>query len=120
MNITMNRAIMMAMATIFVAVLAAVRDGQALNCEQVETTISPCREYLRDGGATPPKECCDAVKSLVSIAPSQQDRQTACECLKAAASHSDIKVDLAAKLPTDCGVPATVPISPNINCQIIS
>ncbi|VFQ96928.1 unnamed protein product [Cuscuta campestris] len=106
----------MAMAT---AVLAVAVPGHALDCTQVDSAISPCLTYLRDGAAAaaPPRECCDAVKSLVSIAPSQQERQTACECLKAAAARTPIKADLAAGLPAGCGVSTTVPISPDVNCQ---
>ncbi|CAA3022260.1 non-specific lipid-transfer A-like [Olea europaea subsp. europaea] len=49
-----------------------------------------------------------------------QDRQTACGCLKTAASHyTNLKPDAASQLPTKCGVSIGVPISPTVDCREI-
>nr|GLL18712.1 non-specific lipid-transfer protein A-like [Ipomoea trifida] len=113
----MNRAMATA-AILIAAVLAALpRPGQAVDCAQVDFTVSPCLAYLQIGGDAPPQPCCDAVNALIRITPSQQDRQDACECLKAAAPTFGIKAEVAAGLPAKCGVSTGVPISPDINCQ---
>ncbi|XP_019177909.1 PREDICTED: non-specific lipid-transfer protein A-like [Ipomoea nil] len=114
----MNRA-MASAAILIAAVLAALRPGQAVDCGLVDFTVSPCLAYLQNGGDAPPQQCCDAVNSLIRITPSQQDRQDACECLKAVAPTLGVKAEVATGLPGKCGVSTGVPISTDINCQSI-
>ncbi|XP_019177906.1 PREDICTED: non-specific lipid-transfer protein A-like [Ipomoea nil] len=111
----MNRA--MAPVIFIAAVLAAVRLGQAIDCQTVDLIISSCLGYLQEGGAHPPMECCDSFRNLLRGTPTQQDRRDACECLKATAARPDIKADVAAVLPWSCGLASSITISRDINCQ---
>ncbi|CAI9758652.1 unnamed protein product [Fraxinus pennsylvanica] len=112
-------------AVILLVVVAIVhmfmaKPGEAVSCGQVESQISPCLTYLSQGG-TPTAACCSGVKSLSQSLQNTQDRQTACGCLKTAASrYPNLKQDAASQLPTKCGVTIGVPISPTVDCSKIS
>ncbi|XP_019185324.1 PREDICTED: non-specific lipid-transfer protein A-like [Ipomoea nil] len=107
----------MAPVIFITAVLAALQLGQALNCHQVDLYIDSCLGYLQGGSAHPPMPCCDSFRDLLRQTPAQQDRQAACECLKATAARPDIKADVAAVLPRSCGLISSFTISRDINCQ---
>ncbi|KAL3525938.1 hypothetical protein ACH5RR_014310 [Cinchona calisaya] len=98
-------------------IFLVVRPSQALSCGQVSGAVAPCISYLTQGGS-PTQQCCNGVKSLRDLIPTQPDRQTACNCLKAAASsYPSIKPDAASNLPGRCGVPINIPISTSTNCN---
>ncbi|CAA2990868.1 non-specific lipid-transfer A-like [Olea europaea subsp. europaea] len=106
--------VVVAMVQLFMA-----KPGAAISCGQVESQISPCLTYLSEGG-TPSPSCCSGVKTLSQSLQTTQDRQTACGCLKTAASHyTNLKPDAASQLPTKCGVSIGVPISPTVDCSKI-
>lgn len=97
--------------------LVVVELGEAITCGEVEGALSPCVPYLTQGG-DPSGSCCNGVKKLVQTTPTRQDRQDACECMKAAATHySNLKPDAASNLPSRCGVTTALPVSPSINCK---
>ncbi|KAK4346593.1 hypothetical protein RND71_032932 [Anisodus tanguticus] len=107
------------LVTLLMFLAVVVQLGEAINCGQVDATLVPCVPYLTQGG-DPSGPCCDGVKSLVQMTPTQQDRQDACECMKAAAArYSNLKPDAASNLPSRCGVTTNIPISPTINCKSV-
>ncbi|XP_073119847.1 non-specific lipid-transfer protein 1-like [Henckelia pumila] len=107
-------------AIILLVVLAvvstAVRPGEAISCGDVQGALYPCLGYLASGG-DPSSECCSGVSNLSNSVQSQQDRQTACYCLKSAASSFPVQQDAAANLPGRCGVSIGYSISPNVDCS---
>ncbi|KAF3635561.1 Non-specific lipid-transfer protein 1 [Capsicum annuum] len=97
--------------------VVVVQLGEAITCGEVDLSLAPCLPYLIQGG-DPPVPCCDGVKKLVQITPTQQDRQVACECVKsAAARYTNLKPDAATNLLSRCGVTTNIPISPTIDCK---
>ncbi|KAJ8550769.1 hypothetical protein K7X08_000139 [Anisodus acutangulus] len=88
-----------------------------VTCGTVATDLSPCLDYVRMGGAIP-VTCCNGIRSLFSAASSTQDRQTVCSCLKSAAGAiNGVNLQLAAALPSRCGVNIPYKISPSIDCS---
>ncbi|KAK9159283.1 hypothetical protein Scep_005857 [Stephania cephalantha] len=79
-----------------------------------ETYIVPPLPPNR-GWASP--DCCNGVKSLLSLASTPADRKIACGCLKQAASGSTINPNYAAQLPGKCGVSIPYPISRSVDCS---
>ncbi|OIT08064.1 PREDICTED: non-specific lipid-transfer protein A-like [Nicotiana attenuata] len=107
-----------------IAVLAMIQlmfePGQALTCVQVDASLAPCIPYLTQGG-DPSAACCSGVKSLTGLAQTTADKKEACNCVKAAANrYANLKDDAAQALPTKCGVTMDIPVSRNVNCDIIS
>ena len=91
--------------------------AEALSCGQVTSSVAPCMNYLKTGGAVP-AACCNGIRSLNSAAKNTADRQAACNCLKSASgSIKGINLSLAAGLPGKCGVSVPYKISPSTNCQ---
>ncbi|KZV49696.1 non-specific lipid-transfer protein A-like [Dorcoceras hygrometricum] len=103
-------------AIFLVVVSLVVRPGEGLSCGDVQGSLSPCLQYLSSGGE-PSADCCNGVSNLSNSVQSQQDRQTACNCIKSAASSFSIQPDAAASLPGRCGVSIGYSISPNVDCS---
>ncbi|KAK6129243.1 hypothetical protein DH2020_036952 [Rehmannia glutinosa] len=109
-----------AILLVVVAVVSlAATPGDAVSCGDVQGSLSPCLAYLT-GGGEPTDSCCGGVKSLLGNLQSQQDRQTACNCMKSAASSFGVRSDSAANLPGKCGVSIGMTVSPNIDCSQVS
>ncbi|XP_027154336.1 non-specific lipid-transfer protein A-like [Coffea eugenioides] len=107
-----------AVVSLVLVLVLVARPGEAITCEQVTHELEPCVPYLTQGG-TPSSSCCSGVKNLGSI-PTQQDRRTACNCVKSAAGHfPNLKPDAATSLPGRCGVSLPFPISSSTNCNSI-
>lgn len=100
-----------------ITTMVMVEPGQAINCQQVASCLSPCLAYLTGQAKDPGATCCNGVQTLKSSTPTTADRRAACECMKNVGSHYDIKEDLAWKLPGLCGVQLTIPITKNVNCN---
>ena len=94
------------------------KPGQAaVSCQDVNEALAACIPYLTSGG-TPSTACCGGVGRLQKLAPTTEDKQAACNCVKDAAAHlPDIKEDAAASLPAKCNVQVSFPISKSTNCQ---
>ncbi|KAI7748709.1 hypothetical protein M8C21_029967 [Ambrosia artemisiifolia] len=91
--------------------------AEALSCNDVLSKLSPCINYLENGGSVP-AACCKGVKGLNAAAKSTADKKTACGCMKNAyQSLSDIKSDNAEGLPRKCGVNIPYKISMNTDCN---
>ncbi|XP_010091033.2 non-specific lipid-transfer protein 1 [Morus notabilis] len=101
------------------AVVVGAPLAEAITCGQVSSSVAPCINYLKVGGAVP-AACCNGVRSLNSAAKTTADRQAACNCLKtASASIKGINLSLAAGLPGKCGVSVPYKISPSTNCNSV-
>ncbi|XP_073298270.1 non-specific lipid-transfer protein AP10-like [Primulina huaijiensis] len=106
----------MILLVVLAVVSMAVRPGEAISCGDVQGYLSPCLQYLTSGG-DPSSQCCSGVSGLSGSLQSQQDRQTACYCMKSAASSIPVQQDAAANLPGRCGVSVGYSISPNVDCS---
>ena len=103
-------------AMVFMVVVSAPI-AHAITCGQVSSSVAPCINYLRKGGA-PPGACCNGVKSLNAAAKTTADRRAACTCLKTLSiGTSGINLGNAASLPSKCGVSIPYTISPSTNCN---
>ncbi|KAL6551556.1 hypothetical protein OROGR_007710 [Orobanche gracilis] len=113
------KGVIVMISAVVAAVMLAAMPGEALSCGDVHGSLLPCLGYLTGGGG-PSGSCCGGVRNLVGYLRSQQDRQTACYCMKSAASSYNVRSDMASNLPGKCGVSIGMTISPNIDCSRIS
>ncbi|XP_010252074.1 PREDICTED: non-specific lipid-transfer protein 1-like [Nelumbo nucifera] len=98
-------------------VVAAPNAEAAITCGMVATQMTPCVNYLQNGGPVP-AACCNGVKTLYGAAKTTPDRQTTCSCMKSAATQvPTIKVGNAASLPGKCGITIPYKISPTTDCS---
>ncbi|PON51598.1 Lipid transfer protein/Par allergen [Parasponia andersonii] len=110
--------IKIACVAVMVMVVAAPA-AEAITCGQVTSSLAPCINYARVGGAIPPS-CCNGIRTLNNLAKTTADRQTACKCLQSAASTiKGINFSLVAGLPGKCGVNIPYKISPSTNCASV-
>ncbi|GAU30835.1 hypothetical protein TSUD_267550 [Trifolium subterraneum] len=92
----------------------------AISCGTVTINIAPCIGYVRSG-AGPSERCCAGVKRINDAAVTTPDRQAACKCLKSTASAiPGLKDDLAAGLPSKCGVNIPYKIGSSTDCATIT
>ncbi|KAL7140958.1 hypothetical protein ABFS83_08G022200 [Erythranthe nasuta] len=114
---------MKGVAVVFVVVLAVVSlaatPGEAVSCGELQSALAPCLSYLT-GGGEPSESCCGGLRSASGSIQSTPDRQTACYCMKSAASTYNVPTDTAASLPGKCGVSVGMTVSPNVDCSQIS
>jgi hypothetical protein len=104
--------VVLAMCMIFEPISEA-----ALSCGTVTSNVAPCIGYVK-GGPGPSQACCAGVKRLNAAAATTPDRQTACNCLKSAAGAiSGLDNNIAAGLPSKCGVNIPYKISTSTNCK---
>ncbi|PON92743.1 Lipid transfer protein/Par allergen [Trema orientale] len=104
---------------VVMAMVVAAPLAHALTCGQVSSSIGPCLNYLKTGGAVP-TACCNGIRSLSSAAKTKADRQAACRCLQSAAgSVKGLNPSLVAGLPGKCGVNVPYKISPSTNCNSV-
>ncbi|KAF5762699.1 putative plant lipid transfer protein/Par allergen [Helianthus annuus] len=117
---TMARMMMMKALCMMVAFMVVVAPyAEALSCSDVVSKLSPCINYLQNGGSVP-TACCNGVKGLNAAAKSTADKKTACGCMKNAYhSMSGIKANIALGLPKKCGVHIPYKISMSTNCNNI-
>ncbi|PON89651.1 Lipid transfer protein/Par allergen [Trema orientale] len=105
--------LVLAMAVFFMA-----KPGQAITCQQVDVALSSCVSYLTGNAGEPSLACCNGVSSIKQNTPTKTDRQTACQCVKDAATKiSSLKDDAAQQLPAKCKVQINVPISKTVDCN---
>lgn len=96
--------------------------GEAqVTCDGLVNALSPCSNYIFFGWAIPPPPaCCSAMKTVVDGFKTKQERQNACECMKAgAATATPDQLNRAQALPTNCKVPLPFQIGLNVNCSAI-
>ncbi|XP_027125097.1 non-specific lipid-transfer protein 1-like [Coffea eugenioides] len=92
--------------------------GQAqISCDTVDNDLFPCLSFVLNGGKVAPA-CCSGIKTLLSLAKTQTDRQSVCSCLKSVAqSATNGQLKNAAQIPHLCGVNLPFQISRNIDCS---
>ncbi|KAH6791148.1 hypothetical protein C2S51_006154 [Perilla frutescens var. frutescens] len=115
----MMKGVAVMVAVVVVVASLAPTPGEAVSCGDVQTSLSPCLAYLV-GGGEPTGTCCGGVRNLAGSLQSQQDRQTACSCMKSAASSYNIQPDSAVNLPGKCGVSLGIDVSPTVDCTQVS
>ncbi|KAI3819131.1 hypothetical protein L1987_12955 [Smallanthus sonchifolius] len=103
-----------------VFMVVAAPYAEAVTCDNVVSKLSPCLNYLKDGGKVP-AACCSSVRALNGAARSTSDKKTTCNCLKNAAKpfSGNIKTDNALGLPKKCGVNIPYKISMSTDCNSI-
>lgn len=89
----------------------------AVDCSDVVKTLSPCLNYLQNGGGMPSADCCAGANNLYSKATSTDNRQAICSCIKTAAAKINTNDAAAQGLPGSCGISLPVPISRDIDCS---
>ncbi|MFX6572608.1 non-specific lipid-transfer protein [Acinetobacter baumannii] len=90
----------------------------AIACNTVANLLTPCIDYVLNGGAVPPLNCCNGAKSLYNQAKTTPDRQAICNCLKSVAGQATPKIiNNAAALPGKCGISIPYKISPSTDCS---
>lgn len=107
----------LALALLVVAAPEGVKS--AIPCNQVVNDLSPCLNYVLNGGQVS-SECCVGVQTLYGAARTTQDRQGVCSCLKSVVSGypiSNSAANNAAALPARCGVNLPYKISPSTDCK---
>ncbi|GLJ47359.1 hypothetical protein SUGI_0999610 [Cryptomeria japonica] len=91
----------------------------AISCSTVVTDVTPCLSYVTGSDAQPTQGCCSGIKSLNAAAATTDDRRSACNCIKSAASSSNADYDKVGKMPGLCGVKLGYTITPSLNCNTI-
>ncbi|KAF9595731.1 hypothetical protein IFM89_003473 [Coptis chinensis] len=114
----MANSVVLKVALVIVAcmVVAAPSAEAAISCGVVVRSLTPCLTYLQRGGPVP-SACCNGVRSLNNAARSTPDRQTACGCLKTAASSAAVVQKYASVLPRICSVNLGYNVDPRIDCS---
>ncbi|KAG8384706.1 hypothetical protein BUALT_Bualt04G0146200 [Buddleja alternifolia] len=115
----MKGGVVVIIAVVLAVVALVATPGEAVSCGDIQSSLSPCIAYLT-GSGEPSESCCSGVRSLQASLQSQQDRQTACNCMKSAASSYGVQPNNAAALPGKCGVSIGVNINPNVECSQVS
>nr|ADR66945.1 non-specific lipid transfer protein [Prunus armeniaca] len=96
-----------------------IAQAQAITCGQVVSTLAPCINYVKSGGAVPPA-CCNGIRTLNGLAKTTADRQAACNRLKQlSGSIPGVNPNNAAALPGKCGVNVPYKISISTNCAAV-
>ncbi|KAL4381879.1 hypothetical protein AHAS_Ahas04G0177600 [Arachis hypogaea] len=105
-------------ALVCMTLITSVPKTKAVSCMQVVQQLTPCISYVENGGAVSP-QCCNGIRTLLSLAPARQDRQTVCTCIKNAIrgiNFNQNTLNLAAGLPSKCRVNIPYQISPSVDC----
>ncbi|KAF3447964.1 hypothetical protein FNV43_RR08671 [Rhamnella rubrinervis] len=111
--------VLKAVSIVLMCMVVGAPVARAITCGQVSRNLAPCIQYVRGGGAVPPG-CCSGIKSLNDAAKTTADRQAACNCLKTAAMNiPGLSPNLAAGLPSKCGVSIPYKISTSTNCASV-
>ncbi|PKI40949.1 non-specific lipid-transfer protein 1-like [Punica granatum] len=108
-------------ALMWLVVGAPDRVESAVTCNQVVNYLTPCVNYVLNGGMVP-QPCCTGVRTLYAAASTTQDRQGVCNCLKSVVNGSPISsssTNNAASLPGKCGVNLPYKISPSTDCKSV-
>nr|AGL08240.1 non-specific lipid transfer protein 1 [Cuphea paucipetala] len=97
------------------------RVESAVSCSQVVNYLTPCVNYVINGG-TVSRQCCGGVRSLYTAAGTTKDRQDVCNCIKSVVNGVPVSptyINNAASLPSKCGVRLPFKISPSTDCKSV-
>ncbi|XAR50823.1 hypothetical protein NMG60_11005270 [Bertholletia excelsa] len=101
-----------------VILLLVASPTSAMTCADAIDYVRPCAGFFIGGAPVPGDECCSGAKTLNQIAAaSEEDRKTACECLKQAAKRVKIDLGKAKMLPQICNFTPVIPIDPDVDCS---
>ncbi|KAM0991717.1 hypothetical protein ACFX2I_010045 [Malus domestica] len=103
----------------FCMVACVPKAEAAVTCGQMVSDLTPCISYVKTGGALAPA-CCNGVRTLFTLAQTNPDRQSVCNCLKQAINgipYTNTNAGLAAGLPAKCSVNIPYKISPSTDCK---
>ncbi|XP_047333560.1 non-specific lipid-transfer protein 1-like [Impatiens glandulifera] len=98
-------------------VVSAPHAQAAVTCSSVAISLTPCLDYVQNGG-TIPTLCCTGVRSLYRNADTTAKRQTVCNCLKGFAGSTSYP--LAAGIPGKCGASIPYKIAPSTDCNKVT
>ncbi|GLJ38006.1 hypothetical protein SUGI_0773500 [Cryptomeria japonica] len=87
-----------------------------LTCPAIASALTPCLGYIVNGGQVPPK-CCDGVRKVSDMAKTSTDKQTACQCIKTAATSIKPLPSSLTNLPKACAVNIGIPVSLTTDCS---
>ncbi|QCE01618.1 hypothetical protein DEO72_LG7g2917 [Vigna unguiculata] len=89
--------------TIVAVLVVTVVATEALTCEQEQSLVAPCLEFVTKKTIAPSPLCCQGLNKIITSTPTKEEKQAACKCLKEAASHiPNLDKDRANNLPKDC------------------
>ena len=107
--------------SIFFALAVAclmAKPSNAIGCGDVDASLGSCIAYLTGQQPKPDDQCCSGVRRLKDMAITTADKQSACECVKAAATRlQNLKDEYVSALPGQCGAPLPFPISRSFDCS---
>ncbi|XP_059291960.1 non-specific lipid-transfer protein 2-like [Lycium barbarum] len=90
--------------------------AEAVTCGQIQVGVVNCLPYLQNRG--PLGGCCGAIKYLLTLCKTTQERRKSCGCVKTAANTiKGIDFGKAAGLSGVCGAKIPFEISPTVDCS---
>ncbi|GLT48951.1 hypothetical protein SLA2020_225390 [Shorea laevis] len=89
-----------------------------ISCQDALVALLPCKPFVTSGSPSPSAPCCEGMSKLNAEASTTEERRELCRCLKDAAHDIGIMPKRAKELPQKCGVNISVPIDPNIDCDM--
>ncbi|KAM7270016.1 hypothetical protein ACFE04_029230 [Oxalis oulophora] len=114
----MTKAISMMLISVVISSLL-ITQSEALYCTEVGTRLSPCFNYIINGGSTVPAPCCESAKTVLNIAMMNANLQTNCNCLKSIVSSlSGMKAANVVQIPTGCGFQSPFTNTMNNECTL--
>jgi hypothetical protein len=113
----------MVVVALVAMLLAAPRTANAILCGQVTGDFISCIPYAKGPWRDDPpsSRCCRSVKKIAAAAQSAKQKLTACDCLKSMLKGiRGINPDIAASIPSKCGVSFPFAISTSVPCPDFS
>nr|XP_009618455.1 non-specific lipid-transfer protein 1-like [Nicotiana tomentosiformis]XP_016450818.1 PREDICTED: non-specific lipid-transfer protein 1-like [Nicotiana tabacum]AHB86570.1 non-specific lipid-transfer protein LTP1.1 [Nicotiana tabacum] len=98
---------------------APIAADETVTCDTVINSLRSCLGYVIGGGIVP-SECCNGLKSLLIVARTTADHQSACKCLKSIDSGvTREEFSRVASIPRICKAKVPFKISPDVDCSKI-
>ncbi|ESW13466.1 hypothetical protein PHAVU_008G198800 [Phaseolus vulgaris] len=96
------------------------KPSKALTCEQTESLMIPCLNFLTKKTNSPTLLCCLGLSKLIASTPTKEEKCVACKCLKKGVSHiPNLDIHRANNLPKICKIGVDYPISKDFDCEKI-
>ncbi|KAK6142277.1 hypothetical protein DH2020_022625 [Rehmannia glutinosa] len=92
--------------------------AEAFSCSDMSPAVMQCAPFALGAVSQPSGGCCNEVSRLVGLASTTNDRQQACNCLKALAPQYPGAVDSnLLSIPQKCGVSLHFSLSRDTDCS---
>ncbi|KAK6142253.1 hypothetical protein DH2020_022601 [Rehmannia glutinosa] len=92
--------------------------AEAFSCSDMSPAVMQCAPFALGAVSQPSGGCCNEVSRLVGLASTTNDRQQACNCLKALAPQYPGVIDSnLLSIPQKCGVSLHFSLSRNTDCS---